>query len=102
MNNLKNVQEAMSYPAVRGVQAQCEYYVSMVELGAVARLLVFDDKDIVPPQQRAQRRPASGQAQHPQMRAATGRSAVEVFGVQKWVLQRPRCHHQHPHLVQEE
>lgn len=44
-----------SFPAVRGIQAGREYYISMVPLKLLPRLFPSDD-EIVPPEYRAQRR----------------------------------------------
>lgn len=44
-----------NFPAVRGIQAGREYYVSMVPLKLLPRLFPSDD-EIVPPECRAQRR----------------------------------------------
>lgn len=43
-----------SFPAIRGIQAQREYYVSMCPLRIIPRLFSFDSEEI-PPEQRAQR-----------------------------------------------
>lgn len=45
---------AFVFPAVKGTQAQREYYVSMVPLGVVAQILQFADEEL-PPEERAQR-----------------------------------------------
>lgn len=42
------------FPAVRGIQAQREYYISMCALRLLPRLFSFDNDDLVP-EQRAQR-----------------------------------------------
>lgn len=42
------------FPAIRGIQAGREYYVTMFPLTVVARLFTFDDSDL-PPTMRAQR-----------------------------------------------
>jgi DNA sulfur modification protein DndB len=42
------------FPAIRGVQAQREYYVSMCPLRLIPKLFVFDDEELVP-ELRAQR-----------------------------------------------
>lgn len=42
------------FPAVKGVQAQHEYYVSMVPLEVIAKILQFADEDLLP-EVRAQR-----------------------------------------------
>jgi DNA sulfur modification protein DndB len=43
-----------SFPAIRGVQAGREYYVSMCPLRVIPRLFLFDEEDLVP-ELRAQR-----------------------------------------------
>lgn len=45
---------AFVFPAVKGVQAQHEYYVSMVPLEVIAKILPFADEEL-PPEVRAQR-----------------------------------------------
>lgn len=45
---------AFVFPAVKGVQAQHEYYVSMVPLEVIAKILQFADEEL-PPEVRAQR-----------------------------------------------
>ena len=45
---------AFVFPAVKGVQAQREYYISMVPLEVIARIFQFADEDL-PPDARAQR-----------------------------------------------
>ncbi len=45
---------AFVFPAIKGVQAQHEYYVSMVPLEVIAKILQFADEDL-PPEARAQR-----------------------------------------------
>lgn len=45
---------AFVFPAVKGVQAQREYYVSMVPLEVMAKILQFADEEL-PPEVRAQR-----------------------------------------------
>ena len=42
------------FPAIRGVQAGREYYVSMCPMRLMAKLFVFDDEELVP-ELRAQR-----------------------------------------------
>src|SRR5580700_4269042 len=42
------------FPAIRGVQAGREYYVTMCPLRLIPRLFVFDDEEL-PPELRAQR-----------------------------------------------
>ena len=42
------------FPAIRGIQAEREYYVSMCPLRLIPRLFVFNEED-VPPELRAQR-----------------------------------------------
>src|SRR5689334_1259724 len=42
------------FPAIRGVQAQREYYVSMCPLRLIPKLFVFDDEELLP-ELRAQR-----------------------------------------------
>src|SRR5690242_2619818 len=43
-----------TFPAIRGVQAGREYYVSQCPLRLIPRLFLFDDADL-PPEVRAQR-----------------------------------------------
>ena len=43
-----------SFPAIRGLQAGCEFYSAMFPIRLLPRLLVFDD-DTIPPELRAQR-----------------------------------------------
>lgn len=43
-----------TFPAVRGVQAGTEYYISMVPMATLPRLFMFSDDDL-PPEVRAQR-----------------------------------------------
>ena len=45
---------AFVFPAVKGIQAQHEYYVSMVPLEVMAKILQFVDEEL-PPEVRAQR-----------------------------------------------
>lgn len=45
---------AFVFPAIKGVQAQHEYYVSMVPLEVIAKILQFADEEL-PPEARAQR-----------------------------------------------
>lgn len=45
---------AFMFPAIKGVQAQHEYYVSMVPLEVIAKILQFADEEL-PPEVRAQR-----------------------------------------------
>lgn len=45
---------AFVFPAVKGVQAQREYYISMVPLEVISRLFQFADEEL-PPEVRAQR-----------------------------------------------
>ena len=45
---------AFVFPAVKGIQAQREHYVSMVPLEAIARIFQFADEDM-PPEMKAQR-----------------------------------------------
>ena len=42
------------FPAVRGTQAQREYYVSMVPLDVMSKIFQFADEEL-PPEIRAQR-----------------------------------------------
>src|SRR3954467_13635339 len=42
------------FPAIRGVQAGREYYVTMCPLRLIPRLFVFDEEEL-PPEMRAQR-----------------------------------------------
>ena len=42
------------FPAIRGIQAQREYYVSMCPIRLLPRLFLFDDEDLLP-ELRAQR-----------------------------------------------
>ena len=44
-----------SFPAIRGTQAQREYFVSMCPLRLLARLFLFNEDDTIPPELRAQR-----------------------------------------------
>lgn len=44
------------FPAVKGVQAHNEYYISMVPLKLLSKLFPNDDDDVVTPENRAQRR----------------------------------------------
>lgn len=46
---------AFVFPAVKGVQAQHEYYISMVPLEVIAKILQFADEEL-PPEVRAQRK----------------------------------------------
>lgn len=46
---------AYVFPAIRGVQAQREYYVAMCPLGLIPRLFLFDEEELAP-EFRAQRR----------------------------------------------
>lgn len=43
-----------SFPAIRGIQARKEYYVSMCPLNLITKIFLFDDKEITP-ELRAQR-----------------------------------------------
>ncbi|MEK4249477.1 DNA sulfur modification protein DndB [Paenibacillus sp. FSL W7-1287] len=43
-----------SFPAIRGIQAQREYYVVMCPLKLISRIFLFDEEEI-PPEYRAQR-----------------------------------------------
>ena len=43
-----------AFPAIRGLQAHREYYVTQFPLGMISRVLSFDDSDL-PPEMRAQR-----------------------------------------------
>lgn len=52
-----------TFPAVRGVQAQREYYVTMCPLHLVPRLFVFDEEEL-PPELRAQRVLNKGRIPH--------------------------------------
>lgn len=45
---------AFVFPAVKGIQAQREYYISMVPLDAITKLFPFSDEEL-PPEARAQR-----------------------------------------------
>lgn len=45
---------AYVFPAVRGTQAQREYYISMVPLDVMSKIFQFADEDL-PPEIRAQR-----------------------------------------------
>ena len=45
---------AYIFPAIKGTQAQREYYVSMVPLEVIARIFQFADEEL-PPEVRAQR-----------------------------------------------
>lgn len=49
-----NVNFGYSFPAIRGVQAGREYYVSMCPLRLIPRMFIFDEKEL-PPELRAQR-----------------------------------------------
>lgn len=42
------------FPSIRGIQAHCEYYVSMCPIRLIPKLFSFDDEEI-PPEMRAQR-----------------------------------------------
>jgi len=44
-----------TFPAVRGIQAGSEYYITMCPLRYIERLFKFDDEDILSPELRAQR-----------------------------------------------
>lgn len=44
-----------SFPAVRGVQAGREYYAVQVPYAVVAKVFLFDEEDVLPPESRAQR-----------------------------------------------
>ena len=46
---------AYSFPAISGIQAKREYYVSMVPLRLVPKVFSFNEEDDVPPDLRAQR-----------------------------------------------
>ena len=58
--NLKNIgvnlEPAFEYifPAIRGIQANHEYYVSMCPLKLIPKIFVFDDEELTP-ELRAQR-----------------------------------------------
>ncbi len=54
LNDLKNESFNYSFPALRGIQAQREYYVAMFPLRLITKLLIFDGDDL-PPDLRAQR-----------------------------------------------
>lgn len=56
---------AFVFPAVKGTQAQHEYYVSMVPLEVIAKILQFVDEDL-PPEMRSQR--ALNQSRIPEIR----------------------------------
>ena len=43
------------FPAIRGIQAQREYYVSMCPLKLIPKLFTFDEEEL-PPDLRAQRK----------------------------------------------
>ena len=43
-----------AFPAIRGIQASREYYVTQFPLSMISRVLSFDDSDL-PPEMRAQR-----------------------------------------------
>jgi len=43
-----------SFPAIRGIQARREYYISMCPLRLIPRIFLFDE-EVLPPDQRAQR-----------------------------------------------
>lgn len=45
---------AFIFPAVKGIQAQREYYVSMVPLEVIAKIFQFADEEL-PPEVRSQR-----------------------------------------------
>lgn len=49
-----NVSHSINFPAIRGVQAGREYYVSMCPLRLLCRIFIFDEQDL-PPEVRAQR-----------------------------------------------
>jgi len=44
-----------TFPAVRGIQAGSEYYITMCPLRYIQRLFTFDEEDILSPELRAQR-----------------------------------------------
>lgn len=50
------MQFSYRFPAVRGLQANREYYVSMVPLKVLSKIFVMDDSEVVSPEFRAQRR----------------------------------------------
>lgn len=50
------MQFSYRFPAVRGLQANREYYVSMVPLKVLSKIFVTDDSEVVSPEFRAQRR----------------------------------------------
>ena len=43
------------FPAIKGVQAKREYYVSMCPLKLIPKIFHYDEEDLVPPELRAQR-----------------------------------------------
>lgn len=50
------MQFAYRFPAVKGLQAGREYYVSMIPLKVLHKIFIVDDGDVVSPEFRAQRR----------------------------------------------
>ncbi len=51
---MESTEPTFNFPAIRGLQAQREYYVSMWTLRLLAKIAIFDE-DEVPPELRAQR-----------------------------------------------
>ncbi len=43
------------FPAIRGVQAKREYYISMCPLKLISKIFHYNEEDLVPPELRAQR-----------------------------------------------
>ncbi|BDU68716.1 hypothetical protein GETHOR_08170 [Geothrix oryzae] len=44
-----------AFPAIRGIQAQREYFVSMCPMRILSRIFVFNEEEDIPPELRAQR-----------------------------------------------
>ena len=53
MNDMKTA--AYVFPAIKGIQAQREYYISMVPLEVIPGIFQFSDEEL-PPDVRAQRK----------------------------------------------
>ena len=43
------------FPAIKGVQAKREYYISMCPLKLIPKIFHYNEEDLVPPEMRAQR-----------------------------------------------
>ncbi len=53
--NLTDLEDKISFPAIRGIQAKREYYLVMCSLRDITRFFCFDEKSEVPAEMRAQR-----------------------------------------------